>query len=437
MILILVPLAVWTLAAMLLMWPKDLGNHIVPENARHTASGTDLVSAEITQVTQNSCTGVQGTAPGTNSVCAEISVKLLEGPDKDKEVSGLQLSAAVYSSGVRVGQKVVVWRTPISETESAYQFQDFKRDFPVWFFIILFAISVVIVARWRGFMALLGLIFAFFIILKFMMPALITGQNPVLVGLVGGSAIMFVVLYAAHGFTARTTTALVGTLFGLILSAILGAFATWWAHLTGVAAEDDYILASAAPDLHLTSVVICGIIIAGCGVLNDVTITQASAVWELSETGLKGRELYKSAMRIGRDHIASTVYTIAFASAGAILGVLLLLSLYQRPLLETMMTEQFAAEIIRTLVGAIGLVLAVPLTTWIAVFMIAAGSKTETDAIQPSGAVVRGDALVDDEESDEEEEVLPSASHAARRSADEADSGSDSYRGFQKPKRGA
>ncbi len=282
-------------------------------------------------------------------------------------------------------------------------------------------------------MALIGLIFAFFIILKFMMPALITGQNPVLVGLVGASAIMFVVLYAAHGFSARTTTALVGTLFGLILSAVLGAFATWWAHLTGVAAEDDYILASAAPDLHLTSVVICGIIIAGCGVLNDVTITQASAVWELSETGLKGRELYKSAMRIGRDHIASTVYTIAFASAGAILGVLLLLSLYQRPLLETMMTEQFAAEIIRTLVGAIGLVLAVPLTTWIAVLMIAAGSTTDSDAIQPSGAVVRSDSLVDEEEDDE----LEVSKRAARASADESDSTSAGDFEYRKPKRGA
>ena len=106
-----------------------------------------------------------------------------------------------------------------------------------------------------------------------------------MVGLIGSSAIMFVVLYATHGFSARTSTALVGTLFGLILIAALGYAATRWAHLTGVAAEDDYVLAAAAPDLRLTSVVLCGIIVAGLGVLNDVTITQASAVWELADQG--------------------------------------------------------------------------------------------------------------------------------------------------------
>ena len=140
-------------------------------------------------------------------------------------------------------------------------------------------------ARWRGFASLLGLAFAGFILVKFMFPALVAGSNPIMVGLIGSSAIMFVVLYAAHGFSARTSTALVGTLFGLILIAALGYAATRWAHLTGVAAEEDYVLAAAAPDLRLTSVVICGIIVAGLGVLNDVTITQASAVWELADQG--------------------------------------------------------------------------------------------------------------------------------------------------------
>jgi uncharacterized membrane protein len=190
---------------------------------------------------------------------------------------------------------------------------------------------------------------------------------------------MFVVLYAAHGFSARTTTALVGTLSGLILIALLGWGATRWAHLTGVAAEDDYVLAAAAPNLHLSSVVMCGIIVAGLGVLNDVTITQASAVWELADSGGRsgpraGRQLFSRAMRIGRDHIASTVYTIAFATAGASLSVLLLIAVYDRPLLQVLQTEQFAGEIVRTLVGSIGLVLAVPLTTAIGVAVVRASN---------------------------------------------------------------
>ena len=265
------------------------------------------------------------------------------------------------------------------------------------FFAGLFFVLVVGVARWRGFASVVGLLFAGFILLEFMFPALIQGQNPVWVGLVGSSAIMFVVLFLAHGFTARTTTALVGTLFGLGLSAALGLIATQWAHLTGVASEDDFLLAASAPDLRLTSVVICGIIVAGLGVLNDVTITQASSVWELAQTNSSRRDLFTSAMRIGRDHIASTVYTTAFASAGAILPVLLLLTIMQRPLLEVLPTEQFAGEVIRTLVGAIGLVAAVPLTTAIAVAAVSTGrGQVEPDSIDdPVSGGVAGDLLVD------------------------------------------
>ena len=225
-----------------------------------------------------------------------------------------------------------------------------------------------------------------------MFPALVAGTNPIAVGLIGSSAIMFVVLYAAHGFSARTTTALVGTLFGLILIAALGYVATRWAHLTGVSSEEDFVLAAAAPDLRLTSVVLCGIIVAGLGVLNDVTITQASAVWELptptpgQQRPQSQRHIFIRAMRIGRDHIASTVYTIVFATAGASLSVLLLIAVYNRPLFQVLQTEQFAGEVVRILVGSIGLVLAVPLTTAVGAAVVrVSGSGTPVASPGRSG----------------------------------------------------
>jgi uncharacterized membrane protein len=239
------------------------------------------------------------------------------------------------------------------------------------------------------------LAFAGFILTQFMFPALIVGHDPVLVGLVGSSAIMFVVLYAAHGFSGRTTTALIGTLFGLIVSAFLGWGAAKWAHLTGVASEDDVILSAAAPDLTLTSVVICGVIIAGLGVLNDVTITQASAVWELAGNERQTpRQLFTKAMRIGRDHIASSVYTILFASAGAIMSVLLLLTVYEKPLFSTLLREQFAGEVVRSLVGSIGLVLSVPVTTLIAVMVVAPREKP-IDRLGDRTVDFDGDELLD------------------------------------------
>ncbi len=371
LVVVLIPLAVWTVAGLIVLWPGNISAHVNQDVAGYSVAGVTYPKARISKLSEISCDGLSGSTPGVSTRCANATVTLLEGDDNGKAVD-VPLTAAVYSSGVEVGQVIRLVRVPPADGQPAqYQFSDFERRTPLIAFALIFAAVVIAVARWRGFASLIGLGFAAFILVKFMFPALVAGTNPIAVGLIGSSAIMFVVLYAAHGFSARTTTALVGTLFGLILIATLGYVATRWAHLTGVASEEDFVLAAAAPDLRLTSVVLCGIIVAGLGVLNDVTITQASAVWELADADRRGgrggrqsqRHIFTRAMRIGRDHIASTVYTIVFAIAGASLSVLLLIAIYDRPLFQVLQTEQFAGEVVRILVGSIGLVLAVPLTT--------------------------------------------------------------------------
>ncbi|GAA3623029.1 YibE/F family protein [Microlunatus ginsengisoli] len=372
MVIALIPLAIWTAVGLIALWPHDVRSHINSDVSGYNVAGVTYPTGRVTAIQPIACDGLAGSTPDKSSAgCANIAVEVLQGEDQGKKVEGIPLTAPIVSSGLEIGQKVVLIRIPPADGQPAqYQFSDFERRSPLAVIAILFAIAVISVARWRGFAALLGLAFAGFIMIKFMFPALVIGTNPIAVGLIGSSAIMFVALYAAHGFSARTTTALLGTLFGLVMVAALGWLATRWAHLTGVSSEDDYVLSAAAPDLQLTSVVVCGIIVAGLGVLNDVTITQASAVWELADTDPDQRRLFSRAMRIGRDHIASTVYTIAFATAGAVLPVLLLIAIYDRPLLQVIQTEQFAAEVIRTLVGSIGLVLAVPLTTAIGVAVV-------------------------------------------------------------------
>jgi uncharacterized membrane protein len=373
LIVVLIPLAIWTVVGLITFWPGDISRHVNGDVAGYSVPGVTYPRAQITEVKQISCEGLSGSTPGATSArCADITARLLQGDDKGQTVM-VPMTAAIYASGVKVDQVIKLVRIPPSADQPAqYQFSDFERSTPLLVVGLLFAVLVIVVARWRGFAALIGLGFAGFILVTFMFPALIAGTNPIMVGLIGSSAIMFVALYAAHGFSARTTTALVGTLFGLILIALLGFVTAKWAHLTGVAGEEDYVLAAAAPDLRLTSVVICGIIVAGLGVLNDVTITQASAVWELADQGTSHRHLFSRAMRIGRDHIASTVYTIAFATAGTSLAVLLLIKINNRPLLDVLLTEQFAAEVLGILVGSIGLVLAVPLTTAVGVAVVRA-----------------------------------------------------------------
>ena len=407
LVVVLIPLGIWTLVGLIALWPGDVADHVNADAAGYSVAGVSYPHAKITAVEEIACDGLPGSTPGQSSnACANLTATVDDGEGKG-DVASVPLTQALYASGAEVGQSITLVRVPPGDGQPAsYQFSDFDRRTPLVVLSIVFALVVVAVARWRGLASLLGLAFAAFILVKFMFPALVAGQNPLVVGLIGSSAIMFVVLYAAHGFSARTTTALVGTLFGLVLSAVLGYYATGWAHLTGVASEDDYLLAASTPDLNLTSVVICGIIVAGLGVLNDVTITQASAVWELAdghyldENGralrLRNRDLFARAMRIGRDHIASTVYTIAFATAGASLSVLLLIAVYDRPLLQVLQTEQFSDEIVRTLVGSIGLVLAVPLTTAIGVAVVRAGRVQPMGVAAGAGAGA-GTALVPSE----------------------------------------
>ena len=151
---------------------------------------------------------------------------------------------------------------------------------------------------------------------------------------------------------------------------VLGSVAVSVARLTGITSDETTTLHGFDPTLNFAGLVLAGVVVAGLGVLNDVTITQASAIWQLSEVSpdLSWRELYTRGMAVGRDHIASTVYTIVFAYAGAALPLLLLFDLYDRPFWVVLTGSEIGEEVIRTLVGGIALVLAVPMTTAVGAF---------------------------------------------------------------------
>lgn len=286
----------------------------------------------------------------------------------------MDATAEVIEAGV--GSGVILTKTPpAAGSPVTYSIYDLERGRPLVVLAAFFALATIAVARLRGLLALVGLGVAAVVVVGFMLPALVAGKSPLWVGLTAGAAIMFVVLYLAHGFSLRTTTALLGTFAGLALTALIGVMAVAAAHLDGISNDDNQALAQAAGQINPRGLLTCGIILAGLGVLNDVTITQASAVWELREAapGMTPRRLYSTAMRIGRDHIASTIYTIVFAYAGAALPVLLLIDLYGQPLGNVLTTSNIAEELVRTMASAIGLVLAVPMTTALAVAVATVG----------------------------------------------------------------
>ena len=250
---------------------------------------------------------------------------------------------------------------------------------------LVFVVLVAAVARWRGLLAVLGVGVTLLVLTTFMLPAILAGESPLLIAVVGSTAIMLVVLYLAHGISVRTTAALFGTLCGLAVTAVVGLISTGASSLTGIGSENDQTLVAVAPSITMTGVVAATMVVAGLGVLNDVTVTQASAVWELRsiQPDAGPRHLFTSAMRIGRDHIASSVYTLVFAYAGSAMTVLLLITAYQRGLAEIATTEDVGQEIVRTLVGAIGLVLAVPITTIFAVLLAPQPSSQEPTIADP------------------------------------------------------
>ena len=404
---ILIPLTLLTLAAMALLWPSGSKDGIKLASPYAAAPGVTFDTGKIQRVVVGSCSDAQTSGdaaaqPGASGGDAaaqppqegsQCTFAYTE-PDKGGNPVKVVINPDIAKShGVKPGDNIRYLNLSKAQGASAgqgspaYVFVDFVRTLPIIFLALLYAVVVIAVARWRGLRALIGLVGAYVVLVSFMLPGLVEGKPPLLLALVGSTVIMIGVLYFAHGFSARTSTALLGTMFGLAITSLLAAWATDAANLAGVGSHDAATLTNMSDNISISGIILCGLIISGLGVLNDVTITQSSAVWELWELApeTSARQLFTSAMRIGRDHIASTVYTIAFAYAGAALPILILVMLYERPLGDALTSAELSEEVIRTLVGSVGLVLAVPVTTLIAVLVVkATGIK---------GGAVKGGAV--------------------------------------------
>lgn len=375
---ILIPLTLAAIVAMFLLWPSGTASDVEVGNPYSATEGASFQVGTVESTSVATCLYPSSEeSEGQECLVAHLD------PDRGGAVVEVEVPPEVIrEADVNVGDRIRFLDLGAAGEGAVaqYSFVDFVRTAPMALLAAIYALVVVLVARWRGFRALLGLAGAYVVIAQFIIPGLIEGKPPLLLGLVGSTVIMVGVLYFAHGFSARTSTALLGTIFGLITTALIAAWATGSAHLTGLNDELDYSLSYASGSISLSGILLCGLIISGLGVLNDVTITQSSAVWEMHELapGSSAKRLFAGAMRVGRDHIASTVYTIVFAYAGAALPLIILLSLQDRPLVETITSGELAVEIVRTLVGSIGLVLAIPVTTAIAVLVVkAVGTKGE------------------------------------------------------------
>ena len=300
----------------------------------------------------------------------ELHVKLLRGEEEGKEVSVIyevQVSQGEAQT-LREGDKVFLSTYPYEDPPLYYISDVYRLDALAWIFV-LFVFLAVLFARGRAIGALFGLALSFGVIGWYILPRILAGDSPVVVSLIGAALIASVSLYLAHGFRMRTTIAFVGTVSTAAIAIFLASLFVRFASLTGIGSEEAFYLQFAGDTvINLQGLLLGGIIIGMMGVLDDITTAQAAAVEEIHKANpaLDTKELYARGSSVGREHITSLINTLVLAYTGAALPLLLLFRVYETPFLVTLNGEIVMEEIIRMLAGSMALILAVPITTWLA-----------------------------------------------------------------------
>nr|WP_305733696.1 YibE/F family protein [Streptomyces sp. TRM70350] len=381
---VLIPFAAAVVVGLAVLWPGGAPPH------ERTGVGFDRQTqqATVTKIEELPCdsvnasadtpTGDTSTAEGSsaqqqaNGTCKRATIRIDTGQDTGRTFT--EIVQPDQSRQLHQGEKVVVAYEPSAPRDLQYSVTDVNRRLPMSLLAGLFALAVVAVGRLRGVMALVALAISFLVLNFFILPAILQGSNPLVVAVVGASAIMLIALYLCHGLSARTSVAVLGTLISLLLIGILGSLFIGWAALTGNTDDNTGLIHGLYPSIDMSGLLLAGVIIGSLGVLDDVTVTQTSAVWELHDANpaMGWRGLYRAGIRIGRDHIASVVNTLVLAYAGAALPLLLLFSIAQSSVGTVANSELVAEEIVRTLVGSIGLVASVPVTTALAALVVSA-----------------------------------------------------------------
>ena len=389
---LLLPVAAAAVAGLVLLWPAAAKNPIPPQVwVNGTVTASKLVQA-------GSIDGSTPPAGGTTSPTGQdttedqLTIQITSGPSKGATASvtvGVDPTTPKYS----VGDGLVLTYDKNQPADGQYNIKDFQRGPPLMSLAIAFALFVLVVGRWRGAGAIAALAVSFTVLVKFTLPAIVGGENSIEVAAVTAGVILFAALYATHGVSVRTSVAVLGTAVSLVLIGALGELGTKLAHLSGLGDDNAATVAGYFHKVDIQGLLLAGIIIGALGVLNDVTATQVSSVWELkaADPSLGATDLFRAGMRIGRDHIGSTVNTLVLAYAGGSLPLFVLLTTSSQGWTGAAGSEVVAEDIVRTLVGSIGLAAAVPVTTALAAYFAASegGADTATERSRLSSTDLR------------------------------------------------
>jgi uncharacterized membrane protein len=377
-------LALALLAGAAALWPRG-------EVAQPAAPGqqdpTQVLPATLTGLQEVRCEQPDPAAP--RSTCVKVDAELSDGRRVSFETTD------PTGDTFRVGQRVKLAELEQEGQATYYNIRDLERTRPMLVLVALFVLAVVAFGGWQGVRSLIGLAVSFAVIFGFIVPAILRDYSPVPVALVGAMAIMLVSLYLSHGIGRKTTAAVIGTALALGLTVALTAGFVAATSLTGLASDEAQNASFQVGGISLRGLLLAAIIIGGLGVLDDVTVSQASLVFALrgADPTASFGDLVRSALVVGRDHIAATVNTLFLAYAGASLPLLVLFSTGGADFGEVATAEVVAVEVVRTLCGSIGLIAAVPLTTMFAAALAPQVTEAASEPARPGTGASAGPAM--------------------------------------------
>lgn len=377
LVIVLALVGALTVLGLVAFWPRGS----TPSSAYGPQPGVSYVDATVTGADETGLCELDADDPADAAArCTLFRSRLTSGTFRGDDAEFSFSPTELATPDVAVGDDVVLMEFPGYPPESRYYYYDHQRTWPLVWLVVAFAVAVLAFGRWQGARALAGLAASLVVLAVFIVPALLQESPALPVALVASSLVAFLAIYLAHGFNLASSIALAGTLASLAFTALLALLMASLAHITGLADDNAQLLQVTSSSLDLRGLLVAGIVIGALGAIDDITVSQVSTVAALrrANPALSAARLYQSATRVGRDHVAAAVNTLVLAYAGASLPLLMFFGQGVTPIGRVLTSELVAVEIIRMLVGSIGLVLSVPVTTGLAVAIL---SRTSADDI--------------------------------------------------------
>lgn len=315
---------------------------------------------------------------GVDIIQQNLRLKVLEGQLEGREVDffGISDFSVISFPVFSAGDKVLVSWGQDTEGQDVFYIIDQVRRAPLYLLALIFCLVTIFVGGFKGFRSLVGLAISFLVILNFIIPETLKGTNPLVVSISGAFVILLLIIYLSHGFNKKSSFSIITIAASLLIIGGLSVLFTELTKLTGIAQEEAmYLVGLTSSVINLKGLLLAGIIIGSLGVLDDVVVSQVSLIEQIKKTNpeLPSAQVKRIAMKVGVDHISSMINTLFLAYAGASLPLLILFSVNQPPFLtfgQVINNEVIATEIVRTLVGSIGLMLSVPIATYLASYLM-------------------------------------------------------------------